>query len=181
MRLIPAVALAGAAGLCLAGVAAAQRHVMTVDLPSGEVARIAYEGDAVPVVKLVKDGEPIAMPVAHDPFAAMDRMMAEMRARHVAMMRRMAALAAEAGRAGSAATVERVAAGDLPAGSYSYTFISTSGGNGSCGRIVEITARANAAPQRVARSFGDCGEGATPAPAPAAPARPTPRPALPTT
>lgn len=181
MRLIPAVALAGAAGLCLAGVAAAQRHVMTVDLPSGGIARIAYEGDAAPVVKVVKDGDSDALAMARDPFAGFDRMMAEMRARHVAMMRQMAALAAQARQAGGTAIVDRVAAGNLPEGSYSYTFISTSSGNGTCGRVVEITARANAAPQRVARSFGDCGEDATPAPAPAAPARPAPRPAVPTT
>jgi hypothetical protein len=181
MRLVPAVVLAGAAGLCLAGAAAAQRHVMTVDLPSGGVAQIAYDGDAAPVVKVVKAGDPSAMPMARDPFAGFDRMMAEMRARHVAMMREAAALAARAGDAGGTTVVDRVAAGNLPAGSYSYTFISTRSGNGTCGRVVQITARPNAAPQRVARSFGDCGEGATPAPAPAAPARPAPRPALPTT
>ena len=187
MRLIPAVVFAGAAGLCLAGAAAAQRHVMTVDLPSGGIAQIAYDGDVAPAVKVVKAGDPDAMPLAlidrGDPFAGFDRMMAEMRARHVAMMRQVAALAAQARGTGGTAVVDRVAAGNLPAGSYSYTFVSTSSGNGTCGRVVEITARANAAPQRVARSFGDCGESATPAPAPApaAPARPAPRPALPTT
>jgi nucleotidyltransferase/DNA polymerase involved in DNA repair len=89
------------------------------------------------------------------------------------------ALAAQAEGAGGAAMVDRVAAGNLPAGSYSYTFVSMSSGNGSCGRVVQITARPNAAPQRVARSFGDCGGGATPAPA--IRARPAPRPAVPTT
>jgi hypothetical protein len=168
MRLIPAALLAGAASLVLAGGAyAASRHVMTVDLPDGGVARIAYEGNVAPKVSIVP-ARRVAVPVAYvDPFARMDAMFAVMQRQHDAMIRQAAALAAQAdagAMANGAAPLMVVSATGAPAGGH-FTYVSTTTTrDGTCGHSVRIVQRAGAQPQRVERSFGDCSASAAPAP-----------------
>ena len=97
MRLTRKAVLAGVASLAVAGAAWAaekpakpQVQVMEVALPDGGVARISYSGDVAPQVgvsRMDKDAIPAAFDPA--PFAAMDRIMAEMDARAVQMMGRM--------------------------------------------------------------------------------------------
>lgn len=170
MRKLSIVALAGAAGLTLTGGAVAAEHDAKVK-PVAETA--APMLDFVPIRYV-----PVRMVRVADPFADMDRIMAMMQARHVAMMRQAAMLAAQAQQAGGANDVQvnQVSAGNLPAGaSYSITYVSTSSGGGTCGQMVRVTARQGAAPQRISQTFGDCGrQGATPAPVQ------PPRPAIPT-
>ena len=183
MNLFRTVLVAGAAILGLSSAAiAAERHVMIVNLPSGQVAHIAYAGDVPPVVKLDPLGAVARIPIARimwaDPFAAMDGILAEMRAQHVALLRQAARLAAEAN-SGSSPTEVGAGPGSLPRGSYSYTFISRSTGNGTCGRVVEITSRPDAAPRQISRSFGDCADSGDP-PRAAVVDRSVSRPALPT-
>lgn len=179
MRLIPAVVLAGVGSLALAGGAyAASRHVMNVDLPDGGVARIAYEGDVPPQVKIVPARDVAAVPIADiDPFARMDAIFTAMARQHALMMRQAAAMAAEAQAQADrgAAPIFVSATNGAPRGG-SFTFVSTTTtGNGTCGHSIEVTQRAGEPARRVERSFGDCSASAAPAPraAPsAAPARP---------
>ncbi len=93
MRFKRTLFLAGAATLLAAGTAAAaadKLKTMDVALPDGSVAHIEYAGEVAPKVTVVpawRQGW-----TAHDPFAALDRIAYEMRARHQAMMGRMRAL-----------------------------------------------------------------------------------------
>ncbi len=185
MRKLKNALVAGAAVLGLAGAAAAaDRHVISVDLPSRTVAHMTYKDEVSPSVKVVPVGELGLLPMSRfewtSPFDGFDQLIAEMRAQHIAMMRQAAAIAAQAGAGDSAGAPRFAAEGGFPAGSYRYTFISTSTGDGACGRVVEVTSRPNAAPQRVSRSFGNCAGETAPPLRPAMPAREMSRPALPT-
>src|SRR5437868_5218487 len=93
MRLTRKAALAGLASLAVAGAAWAAgtpekpgAKVMEVALPGGGVARISYRGDVAPRVIV---GPAPAAGYEAAPFAAMDRIMAEMDARAALMMREM--------------------------------------------------------------------------------------------
>lgn len=181
MRLLPTVALAGVASLALAGSAyAACHHVMKVDLPGGGVAQIEYEGNVPPKVKLVSADDPAfaARRVGffnpfYDPFARMDAIFAAMERQHARMMREIAAMEAAAARGELApgAPLTFVSTGAPQGGSFTFVSTTTSG-NGTCGRTVQITQRPGESPRRVERTFGDC-SAAQPSVAPAA--APSPR------
>jgi hypothetical protein len=153
--LISSCALASAA---VAGVAAEELHVMTIALPDGSVEHIRYSGDVAPKVVFVPVSavSPVALFDSFDaPFAAMDRMMAEMDRQHAAMMREVALLSAQPD--GGMAQPNLVAASQMPAGSVSYSFISTSNGRESCSQSWQITSNgAGQKPRMISQSSGNC-------------------------
>ncbi len=166
MRTCRNALLAGVAAIAIgaAGAAFAQSdnlHVMTVRLPDGSLAQIRYSGNVAPRVSFSEAPAPIdvaaAMPSLFgpgSPFAAMERISAEMDREAAAMFRRADALAAEA----NSGQLTEAALRTLPPGSQSYTFVSTMSGNGVCSQSVEITGMGNGQPPRVVRhSSGDCG------------------------
>jgi hypothetical protein len=202
MRLTRKAALAGIASLALAGAAwAAEKpakpevNVMEVALPGGGVARISYSGAVAPRV-VVGQAPADATRVRYEAarFAEMDQIMAAMAYRSALMRERlqlrMAALAAQA-RAGGARDGHGMtwislpgagpAAGmTLPPGAVSYSSVTRVSGGRSCTETVQVTrTSADAAPQVVRRTSGDCaaaGAPARPGVAPARPARPAARP-----
>ncbi len=184
MRIAGPLVLAGTFLFATGIAVAATRHVMNVPLPDGAVARVEYEGEVAPRVTVLPAARPAAAPVAvADPFAEMDAMFAAMERRHQAMMREIAAMQAQArAQAGPGSPARQISIGEgAPAGG-SYSFVSTTTtSSGGCGHSVEVTQRPGAAPQRIERSFGDCGRaGAAPVPrAPHVPAA-VPAPAVPT-
>jgi hypothetical protein len=179
-------ALLAAGGLALAAGAAhaaGKLNTMNVALPDGTVAQIAYEGNVPPQVSVV----PAA---AADPFAEMERISAIMQARHEAMMRQVAemqqqaeqqVLAAQRSGAGAGQAGQVAVSTNLPAGSYSYTMVSTTTSGNGCTQTVEWRSDGSAQEPRVTKtSAGDCTAVHKNAPAipAAAPAR-TPAPAIP--
>ena len=161
-KLLRTAVLAGAAAIAVAGTAmAAANHnrVMTVDLPDGSLARIEYQSDVAPKVTI----EPmtrlvpvqLADPAITAPFALFDRIAADMDRQMDAMFRQVRMLEAAAARG---ATLDRAAFGNLPAGTVSYRFVSTSTGNGTCSRSIQVTSLgADRQPKVVSSSAGHCG------------------------
>jgi hypothetical protein len=141
--------------------ATAELHSMTVDLPDGAVAHIRYAGDLAPqVTVLPADARTIALV---DPFAGMDaafadleRVSAMMRQQSLAMVRRAAQLQRDAAPDAMPGTI--AVSSDLPAGSYHYSFVSTSTtSNGNCTRTVEWRSDgSDRQPQVTRASSGDC-------------------------
>ena len=170
--------LAGAAAIMVAvpGTAPAQTpntHLMTVRLPDGGVAEIRYAGDIAPEVTVhagpaSRHRAPAAAFFPVSPFAMLDRISAEMDQRAAAMIRQAEALAS-ASRSGG---LTEIAAGGLPPGSESFTFVSTVSTDGVCSQSVRITSSGDGAPPRVERhSSGNCDPGAAAVgPAPGGPA-----------
>jgi len=164
MKLIQTALTVGAGALLLSGafaVAAAAgpaTHVMTVRLPGGAVEQIRYSGDVPPQVRLSPQfgSFDVGWPAAFfepSPFAELDRISAAMDREMAAMMRNADAVAASPG-------IVEIDAGKLPPGSESYSFVSTSSGNGYCARSVQIVSPGEGRkPQVVSRSYGDCGSG----------------------
>lgn len=180
MRIVGPLVLAGTFLFATGIAVAATRHVMNVPLPDGAVARVEYEGEVAPSVTVLPAARPAAAPVAAaDPFAEMDAMFAAMERRHEAMMREIAAMQAQAG-PGSPARQISIGEGAPAASGYSFVSTTTTS-SGGCGHSVEITQRPGAAPQRIERSFGDCGRAGA-APSPRAPhvRAAAPAPAVPT-
>jgi hypothetical protein len=166
MQTIKTALLAGATAVLLCGalnMAAAQSatHVLTVRLPGGAVEQIRYSGNVPPEVVVAPDAAPFAFgwPAAFfdpAPFATLDRISVEMDRQMAAMLRNANALAAESWSNPRGAT--EIGSGPIPAGSESYSFISTGSGNGMCGRSVQITSNGNGQkPHVVSRSWGNCG------------------------
>jgi hypothetical protein len=154
--------IAGAATLLFAGAAIAATtnlHTMRVSLPDGSVAQITYVGDTAPKIAI----EPVdALPAAFaEPFAAMDRDFARVSAimeaqrqqamQQVVALQRQAAVGAQPGKV--------FVPGAVPAGgSYSYTVVSSSDGQGSCTQSVEWRSDGTGKQPLVTRaSSGDCG------------------------
>jgi hypothetical protein len=155
---------------------------VTIALPGGGVEEIHYAGDVAPQIVFAPAPSGIAtwapMPAMfgpNSPFAAMERISAEMDRQAAGLLRQAQLMANEpgVGRLGEAAF------GNLPAGSQGYSFIATMNGNGVCSRSTTITSQGSGAPPRVVtRSSGNCGSaaggtGSVAAPmAPALPHRP---------
>jgi hypothetical protein len=192
-------ALAGLASLVVAGAAwAAEKparpdvNVMEVALPGGGVATISYRGAVAPRVVVGQAGaDALLARYEAARFAAMDRMMAALAYRSALMREqlrlRMAALAAQARAGGARDGVTWVnlpgfgpAAGvALPPGAISYSSVTRVSGGRSCTESVQVTrTAADAQPQVVRRTSGDCGAAPAPAsPRAVVPAR-APRPAV---
>lgn len=177
MRLMSNVLISGLAIAALAGTAVAAEHevhVMNVAMPDGSVAKVRYLDDTPPQVRIV----PVSvrtvpmMPVAMigPDFAAMDRMMAAMNAHADAMMRQAAMLSQMPA---TGAPLQQAAMHKLPAGTVSYSYVSTTSANG-CTQTVRTTSDGSSdQPQVIRTSSGKC-DGAKASPAVAdgdAPAR----------
>ncbi|WP_419814956.1 hypothetical protein [Glacieibacterium sp.] len=170
MRKFGTAALAGVACAVIGGVAiaaTANNHVMNVALPDGSVARIAYQGDVPPkltVVPAAPSRVVIFDPLDASPFGMFDQVMAQMDRQAATMMQQVAALQSTPVAANGA--VDLAAFGKLPAGTTSYSYVSTSDGSGSCSRTVEISSTGAKSPPRVvSHTSGDCA-GSTPSVAP---------------
>jgi len=198
MRLTRKAALAGIASLALAGAAwAAEKpakpdvNVREVALPGGGIARISYSGAVAPRVVVGRaDANALRSRYEAARFAEMDRMMAAMAYRSALirerMRLRMAALQAARARAGAGPRdgsgmtwISLPGAGPaagmtLPPGAVSYSSVTRVSGGRSCTESVQVTrSSADAAPQVVRRTSGDCGAAAgVPARREATPARP---------
>jgi hypothetical protein len=166
MRLMSKVLLGGLATAALAGTAVAAEHavhVMNVAMPDGSIAKVRYVGDTPPVVRIVPVRAVPVMPVAMiDPgFAAMDRMMAAMDAHADAMMRQAAMMAAMPA---TNAPLQHADMQKLPAGTVSYSYVSTTSSNG-CTQTVRTTSDGSGGqPQVIRTSAGTC-DGAKVSPA----------------
>ncbi|HEY6817551.1 MAG TPA: hypothetical protein VI168_18595 [Croceibacterium sp.] len=178
MRFTRSTALAGAAALLVAGTAAAaaeKLHKREVALAEGGTVQIEYTGDAAPKVG-VERASPQAR-IAYDPFAELDRIAFEMRARQQAMLQQMAAMQQAAARAGTAAPGSVTAAGAVPAGAHVSYFSSTTDSSG-CTRTVQYSSDGTGeAPKVTHASAGSCYSAAASdaAPTPAAAPEPEPR------
>lgn len=180
MRLTRKAVLAGIASLAVAGAALAAEaprfHTMSINLPDGGVAQIRYSGDVPPTVTIdrapsVGIADPIGLFAGFDPapFAALDRIAAEMDRQAATMLQQ-----ARYGAADGAAGFDLIAAGGLPAGAAGYSFVSQTTSDGNCTRSVEMTkAGPDAKPNIVSHERGDCGDGAA-GPGSSAPAAPGP-------
>lgn len=167
MRIASLAVLAAAGSLLLAGSASAQTmHTVTVTLPDGAAARIAYAGPVPPRVEIVPaTAADIAFapfwPASADPVFAQMRMISAAMDRDAdAMLQRAAALMnAPATMNGGADGVWRIDADDMPAGAQSYTFSETLGPNGVCRQSMTITAQGPGKKPHVAtRQSGACGD-----------------------
>jgi hypothetical protein len=153
--LISSFALAGAAFAAGNG---DKVHNLMIALPDGSVQHLRYTGDVAPQVVFLP-AHAVAAPVAmiddfYAPFAEMDRMAAEMDRQSDAMLRQAALLAAQ-GKAG--AQPSRAVVGQLPAGSFSYSFVSTSTGNGTCSQSMQVTSYGpNQKPKVIQQTSGNC-------------------------
>jgi hypothetical protein len=162
MRKLRTAVLAGAAALCVAGTAMAasnDSHVMTVSLPDGSVAQIEYRDEVAPKVRV--DPTPGFAPVRFGgpfdaaPFAAFDRIFADMDREAAAMMRQVQALQVQA--ASPDAKPDLAAFAGMPAGTVSYSFVSTSDGKHVCSRSWQMTSQGvGQQPKLVSASSGDC-------------------------
>ncbi|MBW8783985.1 MAG: hypothetical protein JF593_04995 [Novosphingobium sp.] len=157
MRVTRTAILAGAAALFVAGAAeaaTARLHRMNVALPEGGVVQVQYSGDVAPTVTLEPvDARTLAVDPLMAPFAELERISALMEQQQTAMLQQMAQLA-KAAQTGAARGL--TLAGTMPAGSYSYTVVSTTGGNG-CTQTVEWRSDGSSQQPRVTRtSAGNC-------------------------
>jgi hypothetical protein len=160
--------LAGAAVL-LGGAALAsetsQIHKMTVQLPDGGVARVEYTGNVKPHVtftdRLPASFENSQWIWQHDPaLAELDRISAQMDQYWADFDRQMASLITPTFSAlKSPDRPIEAAIRNVPVGSSSYSFISTTSLNGACVQSIEVTQHAGAKPRVVRQSSGDdCGK-----------------------
>ena len=165
--------LAGIAGLAMAGAAMATTppkhaqaettqpdHVLSVALPDGTVEQIRYSGEAPPAVVFTPVRQ-AALPVAFsDPFdmasfADFDRIAAAMDRQMGAMLRQASTMAAQP--VGPDGKIDEAAFAKLPAGTVHYSFVSSSTGNGTCSRSLQVTSFGpNQQPKVVSQSSGDC-------------------------
>ena len=159
MRPMSKVLIGGLATAALAGTAVAADHavhVMNVAMPDGSVAKVRYVGDTPPQIRFVPVQAVSMVPVAMvDPsFAAMDHMFAEMDAQADAMMRQAAMLSQQAPATG--APLQQADMKKLPAGTVSYSYVSTTSSNG-CTQTIRMTSDGSAQQPKVIRtSAGQC-------------------------
>jgi hypothetical protein len=170
MRILPSLLLAGAAvaGLGLVAPSLAREldlHRLTVPLPGGGVETIEYTGQVAPRVRF----EPVMMHRIADPwaddffwpagfgmpsFVDFDRIAARMDAQMAAMMQKAELLT----RLPQGQALNQAVLKDLPPGTTSFSYVSTSTGNGTCTQVTRITRGAqDAKPQVVSQTSGDCG------------------------
>ena len=155
--------LASAAALCVVAGATAlamdQSHVMKIDLPDGSIARIDYQGNVAPQVRV----EPAVqfMPAAFvDPFEpvsfdAFGAIAADMTRQAETMVRQMDLLQREA--MASDRTVRPTVLANLPAGQVSYRYVSTDDGKSVCTQTWQMTSQGDHRPPTItSASYGNC-------------------------
>ena len=146
---------------------------------AGAATEKSHAAKAAPILLFVPVDQvaPVALIDDFDaPFADFDRIMAEMDRQSDAMLRQAALLGAQPATGG--AQLDPAVLANLPAGTVSYSFISTSNGQATCSQSWQITSYgAGQKPKLVSQTSGNCGSGA---PGKAAPAvQPQPSSALP--
>jgi hypothetical protein len=166
MRYLPTV-LAGVAAVAIAGSAALAAgnslplHHMTVRLPDSGSIDVAYAGNVPPRVTVDRSPFDVAWPGFPDfsfgpSSAEIQRISADME-RQMNTLMHQAQTSMRMAAPGSGSDLLAINAGDLPAGSMSYSFVSTSNGHTMCSRSVEVTKPANGAkPKVVTHSSGNC-------------------------
>jgi hypothetical protein len=134
---------------------------MTMQLPDGRTLRVEYTGNVPPRISVAKSPLAITWPTfsAFDlgpSFAELQRISAEMERQMDTLMRdaqssfSIVAPSADNG-------LYDIKLGDLPPGSMSYSFFSTSNGRTTCSKMVEVTKPGDGAkPKVVSRTSGDC-------------------------
>jgi hypothetical protein len=163
MRKLRTAVLAGIATLGVAGTAMAasnDTHVMAVGLPDGSVARIEYQGAVAPKVRIAPSAPALRIvpvrlvdPFDAAPFAMIDQIMADMDRQAAAM----AAAALQPVPTDKAGRPDLAAFDNLPAGTISYRFVSTSDGNRVCSRSWQVTSQGPQQPPKlISASSGDC-------------------------
>jgi len=166
MRKLRIVVL-GAAGTLLVATAAVaatdKMHCMKVGLPDGSVAHIQYVGDVAPKITVEPvtaesvdyrpaNGRPLVM---MNPFADFERISAMMERQSQAMMRHVAELQRQA--ESGVAPGQVMVSSNLPAGSYSYSVVSSTTQNGNCVQTVEWRSDGSSQEPKMTRaSSGDC-------------------------
>lgn len=136
------------------GAAAAETHRMNVSLPDGSIAQVEYEGEVAPRVIVVPAAARLG--ASYDPFAAFDRIAAQMEAQRQAMLLRMAALQQAAAEAASANPGQMTVVGDLPAGVH-YTMVSSTTDASGCTQTVRYSSDGSGEQPKVTRaSTGAC-------------------------
>lgn len=167
MRKFAKLALAGAAGLALAGTAAAASkdvHTMDVPLTDGSVAHIQYYGDVAPKVTIAP--RPFAAgsfgwaPMAMPNIGHLDQVIEQMNRRTEAMMRQVQKMSRNA----PGSPIANVASyGTMPQGANSVTVVSYSNGGKTCTRTTRVTSQGQGkTPKVVSNVSGDCGSAAAP-------------------
>jgi hypothetical protein len=178
--LIGAVVLAAAG---LAGANAGERartHILTVRLPDGSIEQVRYAGEQRPQIHFTQ--EPVSPGFErvemNSPFAALDRLSAEMDRQAQALLNETANLRDSAFGLPGAFTLAD--SGGLPLGARSFSVVSTLSGDHMCSHSVEVFASPDGGqPRVVTRTSGDCGPGHLGSPSlgprrPAEPARTRP-------
>ena len=150
---IAAVAVAGFSGWAHAQ--STQLHTMTIRLPGGGVEQIEYTGATPPQVTVSTGPAAVAeMPALFGPnslFAQMDRISAEMDRQAASLFRETAELA------NNPNLFTQTNLANMPAGSQSYTVVSTASPAGVCEQSVQITSTGNGPPRVVRHTSGNCG------------------------
>jgi hypothetical protein len=163
--LLSSAALLAAAGL--AGASAgelARTHILTVRLPDGSIEQIRYVGDLPPQIHWTQDPAPLFSPGfermdMNSPFAALDRVSAEMDREAQALLNETARLQASA--FGFPDPLALIDSGRLAPGARSFSVVSTLSGGHMCSRSVEVFPSPDGGrPRIVTRTSGDCGGGA---------------------
>ncbi|HEX8413138.1 MAG TPA: hypothetical protein VF637_04550 [Sphingomicrobium sp.] len=164
MRKLRTAVLVGLATLGIAGAAMAagnDDHPVNVNLPNGSVEHVQYRGNTAPTLILVEP--PLRLvPVQFvdtldlSPFALLDQVFANLDSHAAAMIHRVETfpLSPHSGQP----ALDWANAGNLPEGTVSYHFVSTSDGNRVCSRSWQVTSKGNAQqPKLVSATSGDCG------------------------
>jgi len=152
MKIQSPVLVAGAAALAFAGLAPASagppdRHELTIQLPGGGTERIEYTGEAFGWTWMA----PVDFWVPPS-YASLEQMSADIGRQMNALFRDQKMLLS------SGPLLDDTKLANIPPGTISTTWISTSFGNGFCTRETRITkASAEAKPEVVSRQSGDCG------------------------
>ena len=171
MRTLKTIVLGTAAAALVAGAAlaaSAKLHTMTVALPDGGTATIQYTGDVKPNVRISTNPfetgffAPAPIFFAPDPVAA-DAGFAQIEARmqqiQAQMDRQMQAALTEADALAKQADQNApmsAAFSNLPAGTESYSFISSTNGGKTCTKLTTITSDGHGKPNVVTKTSGDC-------------------------
>ncbi len=164
------VGAAAVAAIGLGGGAVAEilhRHVLTIRLPDGSVEQIRYVGDTPPVVQLQSGLAPVAaLPTdslfdADSPFAALERISAQMDREAAALLEERRGLSASPSlNPGGLAQIDLAR---LPPGTRGYSMVSTMTGDRVCTRTTQYGPLDDSGRSKaVTRISGDCGSSSPP-------------------
>ena len=167
MRKLRTAVLASIAALGVAGMAMAasnESKLLHVNLPDGSVARIQYWGDVAPTVIVEPSLRLLPVQFVHpadtSPMALFDELLADMNRNAAAMLHHVEALSLPTHAAQPA--LDWASFGNLPEGTVSYRFVSTSDGERVCSQSWQLTSQgSDKQPKLVSTRSGDCGSDAS--------------------